>query len=170
MGGILTMEKLNINVFLCKEFDESTQSAKAITNQIELEKQTENGIITLNFVTLVSGYGENVFGKYELDCFVKCVKDTSGNEKNYSDKVSFLYTMLMQIDEETSDGIEDSKYKNIFQSIGRIEKKFLLPCVGRFVVLLYRKNDEINGTPRDRYRQYVDRKINPESVYFFDVV
>ncbi len=168
------MEKFNVNVVLCKEYDEKTQSFIGIINRIELDKQTRRNPIQINIITFLSGYGEEVKQDFSLDYYMKCVKDKSlEDDEDFSDKISYLFSMSMHEDVESYNNKQKecmvASYPNTFQNIGQLEKKVLLPCEGRFEVQVF-LNDTSEKKPLDRYKIYIEEEKKPLSVYYFDVV
>lgn len=168
------MEKFNVNVILCEEYDERTQSFIGIINRIELDKQMRENPIQINIITFLSGYGEELKPDFALDYYMKCVKDNSAEgDKDFSDKISYLFSMSMHEEVESCDEKQKkcmpASYPNTFQNIGRLEKKVLLPCEGRFEVQVF-LNDTSEKKPLERYKTYVEKEKEPLSIYYFDVV
>lgn len=167
------MKKFNTNVVLCKAYDEDTQSVLGIINQIELDSQMRKNPVTINIVTFLSGYGDEVESNFSLDYYINCVLDRSKEDgEDFSKKISYIFSMIM---EETSESKDENfsdpvSHLNTFQNIGQIEKKVFLPCLGRFEVQVFKNTEKEEKNPLERYKKYREKSEEPISIYYFDVV
>ena len=168
------MSHLNMNIVLCKEFDEDTQSIHGMMNEIKLSNQIDKEKIELNIFTLVSGFGGNASDQMKFDYYLICTKDLDRVEKDYTQSASYMFSMTMSKvekgNDESSDDAGEPIYKNTFQSMTCWNRKVVSPCAGQFEIHVYENvsNQDVESA-MERLENYMQEGQEPVTVYHFNV-
>lgn len=167
------MEHFNMNIALCKKFDESTQSVIGIMNEVDLNAQEEENKIEINVFTLVSGFGEEPADEMKFDYYLRCTNDDENpEEKTYSGRSSYLFSMTMKKadDKKKEDESSIPTYVGTFQAMSSWKRTIFFPCTGHFEIQVFRNESEIEEKDAlERLKKYIKNKQDPVAIYHFDV-
>lgn len=174
MGGN-RMKHFNMNIALCKDFDESTQSAIGLINEIDLSAQIEKDKIELNIFTLISGFGEDLSEEMEFNYYLICAKDNDyvGKGNNYNKRASYLFSMTMRREKKDIEKEDRSNipiYPGTFQSMANWKRKVFFPCSGQFEIHVYKnENNTQEQSPVEKLKNYIENRKEPVAIYYFSV-
>lgn len=164
------MGRLNFNVSICKEFDETTKSVKEFINQLEME----NNKAEITFFSMISGYGEAA-KEMQFDYYLVCVQP---EDEDYRGKGSLLFTMTMRtINKSDNEVGENGDEKlcslmkgEVFQEIAAYKRTVNFPCAGCYELRVYNVLEDCKDLePKKRIKKYKEVNNNPISTCVFYV-
>lgn len=161
---VMKMKRINLNVAICKEYDEKTQSAKSFIDKVNLESMKAK----LTIFIMINGINDDS-DSFKYDFFIKCIK---ADNSQYTDNVSYLFTMDGKRNEGTpSANMINGGCGDFYQVITTIDKVTSFPCGGIFQIEVYSVSSECKNINRavERYRHYRENEGMPNAVYRFVV-